>query len=210
MAKHRLINCEFINSGSFKVNLSNKAKLLYLLMFCNGDDRGFVDNTCDIINSLEKNDDEFTNEVDLELLENTYKSALAMLVDKGLIYEFNDNHGNTIHLIRHWWYHNKLVKGLWTNYFNLLERVEIKNNEYVLKTHIKENKIEENNINQNKVNEVEDDDPKPTEQKPLTIQQILTIKEMFGKDKISSLTEEEKQKWNEYIDSLDTDTTLPF
>ena len=25
-----------------------------------------------------------------------------------------------------------------------------------------------------------------------------------------SLTEEEKQKWNEYIDSLDTDTTLPF
>ena len=204
MAKHRLINCEFINSGSFKVNLSNKAKLLYLLMFCNGDDRGFIDNTCDIINSLEKNDEEFTNEVDLDLLENTCKSALSMLVDKGLIYEFKDNHGNTIHLIRHWWYHNKLVKGLWTNYFNLLERVEIKNNEYVLKTHIKENKIEENNIKQNKVNEVEKDDPKPTEQKPLTIQ------EMFGKDEISSLTEEEKQKWNEYIDALDIDTTLPF
>lgn len=204
MAKHRLINCEFINSGSFKVNLSNKAKLLYLMMIISADDRGFVDTTQDLINSLTTNDKEYDNSVSLELLENTYNTALNELLDKGYIYEFKDNHSNTIHLIRHWWYHNKLVKGLWTNYFNLLDRVEIKNNKYVLKTHIKENKIEENNINQNKVNEVEKDDPKPTEQKPLTIQ------EMFGKDEISSLTEEEKQKWNEYIDSLDIDTTLPF
>ena len=53
MAKHRLISCEFINAASFKNSLSNRAKLLYLLMFVNADDKGFVDTTDDIINALE-------------------------------------------------------------------------------------------------------------------------------------------------------------
>ena len=48
MARHRLVNCEFLNAGSFKVNVSNRAKLLYLMMIVSGDDRGFVDSTQDL------------------------------------------------------------------------------------------------------------------------------------------------------------------
>ena len=92
MAKHRLINCEFVNAASFKNNLSNRAKLLYLMMFVNADDRGFVDTTQDLINTLEKNDNEMDKNVSLELLENTYKTAIGELVVKGLVYEFKDNH----------------------------------------------------------------------------------------------------------------------
>lgn len=154
MSKHRLINCEFINAGSFKVNISNKAKLLYLLMFTSGDDCGFVDTTEDIINALTKNENEFSNVVSLELLENTYKTALEELKDKGLVYEFKDNHLNKVHLIRHWFFHNKLIKGLWTNYKNFKDLVEIKNNEYVFrKEPLKENNINENKPNENNVSE---------------------------------------------------------
>lgn len=154
MSKHRLINCEFINAGSFKVNISNKAKLLYLLMFTSGDDCGFVDTTEDIINALTKNENEFNNVVSLELLENTYKTALEELKEKGLIYEFKDNHLNKVHLIRHWFFHNKLIKGLWTNYKNFKDLVEIKNNEYVFrKEPLKEININENKPNENNVSE---------------------------------------------------------
>ena len=59
MSKHRLVNCEFIHASSFKVNLSNKAKLLYLMMLTSADDKGFVDTTNDIINALKTNDNEF-------------------------------------------------------------------------------------------------------------------------------------------------------
>ena len=72
MSRHRLINCEFINASSFKVNVSNKAKLLYLMMIMNGDDRGFVDTTNELINSLSANENECEKSVSLELLENTY------------------------------------------------------------------------------------------------------------------------------------------
>lgn len=155
MAKHRLLNCEFINAGSFKVNVSNRAKLLYLMMFVNGDDRGFVDTTEDLINALEKNDNELDKVERLELLQNTYASALDELLDKGYIYEFKDNHNNKVHLIRHWFYHNKLKKGLWTNYRNFLELVSIENNEYILnsvKKPLKEDKINETKVNENKPN----------------------------------------------------------
>ena len=152
MSKHRLINCEFINAGSFKVNVSNKAKLLYLLMFTSGDDCGFVDTTQDIINALTKNENEISNVVSLDLLENSYNTALQELLEKGLVYEFKDNHSNKVHLIRHWFFHNKLIKGLWTNYKNFKDLVEIKNNEYLYrKEPLKElnvNKPNENNINE--------------------------------------------------------------
>ena len=147
MAKHRLINCEFVNAASFKNNLSNRAKLLYLMMFVNADDRGFVDTTQDLINTLEKNDNEMDKNVSLELLENTYKTAIGELVVKGLVYEFKDNHGNKVNLIRHWFFHNKLVKGLWTNYRNFLESVYLDNNEYLLgKKPLKENKINQEKL----------------------------------------------------------------
>lgn len=156
MAKHRLINCEFLNASSFKVNVSNKAKLLYLMMFANGDDRGFVDTTNELISSLTNNDKEFDNKISLELIETTYTTALDELLDKGYIYEFRDNHQNKVHLIRHWFYHNQLKKGLWTNYRNFLDMVHLENNEYILnsvKKPLKENNIKETNVNEIKQNE---------------------------------------------------------
>ena len=153
MAKHRLINCEFVNAGSFKVNVSNKAKLLYFLMFTAADDKGFVDTTNDIINALKTNDNEFEKSESMSLLENTYDTALQELLDKGLIYEFKDNHLNKVHLIRHWYYHNKMIKGLWTNYGNFWDMVYVRNNEYILgKKPTRESNIKEYNINQDILN----------------------------------------------------------
>ena len=200
MAKKRLLNCEFINASSFKVNLSNKAKLLYVYMFVNADDKGFVDTTNEIIESLTKNDTDFRNEINLELLENDYNSALVELIGRGLIFEFRDNHGNRIHLIRHWYYHNKMVKGLWTNYGGLLEKVHVSNNEYILgKKPLKENNINETNIdNDIDIDMVSKEQPKKE----------LTIKEMFGKDKYEELTEKEKEKYLEQV--VITDDDLPM
>ena len=149
MAHYRLINCSFLNAGSFKVNVSNKGKLLYLSMLTSADDCGFVDNTTDIINALETNDNEFEKTENMALLENTYKTALQELIDKGLLYEFVDNHSNKVHLIRHWFYHNKWKVGLWTNYQDFRDKVYIKSNEYVLgKKPLKEDKIKEDNTSQ--------------------------------------------------------------
>jgi len=155
MARQRLINCEFINAASFKVNVSNRAKLLYLMMFMNGDDRGFVDTTQDLINALEKNDNELDKVERLELLENTYNTALTELIEKGYLYEFKDNHGNRVHLIKHWFFHNHYKVGLWTNYKNFLDMVHLENNKYVLgsnKKPLKEDKINETNEELNEIN----------------------------------------------------------
>ena len=159
MAKQRLINCDFLNAASFKVNVSNRAKLLYLMMFLNGDDRGFIDIAQDLINTLEKNDNEFDKVERLELLENTYSTALQELIDKGYIYEFKDNHNNKVHLIRHWFLHNKYKVGLWTNYRNFMEQVHLENGEYMLgKKPLKEdNKLNENNVNEDKSNMSEEE-----------------------------------------------------
>lgn len=159
MAKQRLINCDFLNAASFKVNVSNRAKLLYLMMFLNGDDRGFIDIAQDLINTLEKNDNEFDKVERLELLENTYSTALQELIDKGYIYEFKDNHNNKVHLIRHWFLHNKYKVGLWTNYRNFMEQVHLENGEYMLgKKPLKEdNKLNENNVNEDKTNMSEEE-----------------------------------------------------
>ena len=156
MAKQRLINCEFVNASSFKVNVSNRAKLLYLMMITNGDDRGFVDSVQDLINALTNNEKEFDNTISLELLENTYNSALQELLDKGYIYEFKDSHSNRVYLIRHWFYHNKYKTGLWTNYKSFFEQVHLENNEYVMgKKPLKEDKLNETKLNQIKPNQEE-------------------------------------------------------
>ena len=207
MAKHRLVNCEFLNAGSFKVNISNKAKLLYLMMIISADDRGFVDTTQDLINSLTNNDKEFDKTVSLELLENTYNTALEELKDKGYIYEFKDNHKNKVHLIRHWFYHNKLKKGLWTNYRTFLAQVYLEDNEYLMgKKPSKEDKLKEDNLNQDNIlDEIDKEISK--EEKP----KELTIEEMFGKKSVLELTPEEKAKWEEYINSIELNNDdLPF
>lgn len=185
MAKHRLINCDFINARSFKGNLSNKAKLLYLSMFMVADDRGFVDTTQDIIDALKLNDDNFTKSESMCLLENTYDTALQELIGSGLLYEFKDNHNNKVHLIRHWFYHNKYVKGLWTNYRTFLDMVELKNSEYVLKPLKEINNIKESNINENNVNEsVEEPYQEQEPPKPKTIDD-------FTQEELEKMSEDE-------------------
>lgn len=128
MANKRLIDCNFMKD---MIDVSNKAKLLYFTFFVNADDKGFVGNAKDIIATLQRKSDE-KNEVNLELLDNDFVSALHELVESGLFYEFKSNHGNRVYLIRHWYYHNKMTKGLWTNYGKYLARVVVKDNEYIL------------------------------------------------------------------------------
>lgn len=155
MARQRLVNCDFLNASSFMGNLSNKAKLLYMYMLYNADDMGFVNNTKGLIESLEKNDKEFTDTVDLQLLHNDYQSGLDDLISRGLLYEFQDKYSNKVYLIRHWFTHNKLRKGLYTIYRNYCNKVEIVDFEYQLKESRRErkNKLKQDNINQDIVNQ---------------------------------------------------------
>ena len=79
---------------------------------------------------------------------------MGELIDKGYVYEFIDNHNNKIHLIRHWFLHNKYKSGLWTNYRKLLNEVYLEDNEYIKgKKPYKENNIKESNPKHNKLNE---------------------------------------------------------
>ena len=55
-------------------------------------------------------------------------------------------------MIRHWFLHNKYIKGLWTNYRTFLNKVDLLDNEYVRKP-LKESNIKDNKVNNNhKVN----------------------------------------------------------
>ena len=128
MPRKRLLNCEFVDDSRFKLKLTNRAKLLYFTMFAAADDKGFVGNTLEIISTLEGNESET-----LGLVQGTYKDALKELIDKGFIYSFEDNHDNTIHLIRHWYCHNKYFDKAWTNYGKYLKKVKLVSGEYVLK-----------------------------------------------------------------------------
>lgn len=157
MAKKRLINCDFLNSGSFKCNVSNKGKLLYYSMIVAADDLGFVDTTHEIINTLEENDKIFNNSVSLELLDITYSGAVQELISKGYLYEFTDNHLNKVHLIRAWFLHNKWKDHLWTSYWGFYKQVQIKNGEYVMKPLKEDNNINQSNINQDTINQIMED-----------------------------------------------------
>lgn len=141
MARNRLINCDFLLT-SF-MDIPNKAKLLYLVMIINADDKGFVGNTSKIIKDLKENDEEYNKTISLELLDDTYESALLTLCNRGYLYTFIDNYGNHIHLIRHWFIHNKWIKGLYTNYKRFYDLVDIKDGKYIKKP-LKENKINQN------------------------------------------------------------------
>ena len=145
--KQRLINCDFLLLGAFS-KLPNKAKLLYLMLFFNADDRGFVGNADTIIKDLETNDREFDNSVSLELLQNDYKSALNDLITNGYLLEFIDNHSNHIYLVVHFFYHNKYYAKAWTNYRQFLKLVKLQESKYVLR----------------KKGEVDDPNPQPIEQ----------------------------------------------
>lgn len=135
MPRQRLVSCDFLCDSKFMVDLSNKAKLLYLIMFVNADDKGFVGSTKEIIKSLEQND--FNSET-LELVKHNFNDALKELVDMGFIYEFKNKYGGATHLIRHWYYHNRYYAKGWTNYKQYLKLVKLIDGEYMLKSELKE------------------------------------------------------------------------
>ena len=163
MPRERLINCDFINSGSFS-KISNKSKLLYLKMFVSADDRGFVDNVGDIVESLETADLRQGNTDNLTLLSNDYISALNELIDRGYLIAFPNKYGDVIYLIKHWYYHNRFTNKVRTNYYNFYLMVEVVNGKYRLKEKpLKEKNINENKINENKINEIKGETPNPTE-----------------------------------------------
>ena len=186
MAKKRLINCDFLNSGSFKCNVSNKGKLLYYSMIVAADDLGFVDNTHEIINTLEENDKIFNNSVSLELLDTTYQSALGELISKGYLYEFSDKHLNKVHLIRAWFLHNKWKDHLWTSYWNYYKQVQIKNGEYVMKPFKEDNNINQSNINQDTINQIMEDNE--------ILEELYNEQPIDKKKTIDDYTDDEFQK----------------
>lgn len=111
MAKYkRMINCEFVNASSFKLKLSNRAKLLYFYMLSSADDHGFVDNVDELVELLDSNDHKFNSESSNTLLPENYQTGLNELMDRGLLFKFQDKHINDIYLIKHWYCHNVIPK----------------------------------------------------------------------------------------------------
>lgn len=156
MPRQRLINCDFFGVSGFTKNLSNKAKLLYFFFLANADDKGFVGNGLDLAENLDQCEQDFEN----VLFQYKYVDALKELVDKRLVYAFEDKCHNKTYLIRHWFLHNKNQKFLTTNYVSYLAKVELIDGEYHLKGEkkpTKENK-EIKETKEIKINETNDND----------------------------------------------------
>ena len=99
-----------------------------------------------------------------------------------MLYEFINNHKDKIYLIRHWHFHNKLIKGLWTNYGKFYKLVKLEDDEYHLKTKEELNKpYKENNININENNIGNDID----------IDDLLAEPKQSTKENSDELTEED-------------------
>ena len=136
MAKSkRMFNSNIVNASSFKMKISNKAKLLYFYIMLNADDRGFCDNADEIIVLLDSNDVQFHNEASLDLVEHGYKSAIQELVEKHLLLVFQNKYEDKVYLVRQWYLHNQIPKDrvTETTYIKYLEQVAINSeNEYDL------------------------------------------------------------------------------
>ena len=158
MAKSkRMLNSNLVNASSFKMKISNKAKLLYFYIILNADDKGFCDNADEIIVLLDSNDKAFHNEASLDLLEHGYKSAIQELVDKHMLIVFENKYGDKVYLVRQWYLHNQIPKDriTETTYIKYLEQVEINSeNEYDL---IQNTKPSENVAKKGKKESIEDD-----------------------------------------------------
>lgn len=140
MAKEkRMFNVGFTLAESFKMNLSNKSKLLYFYIVISSDDRGFCDNVKELVILLNQNDVEFLNASGL--VEYDYKSALQDLLERGYLIWITDNHQNDIYLVRHWYLHNQIPKdrvseSRYETYLSLFEINE--ENEYELTQDVKQ------------------------------------------------------------------------
>lgn len=152
MAQSRLINCDFIND-SFKTDISNRGKLLYIFLFANADNWGFCGKVRELIAILQKVEDDYENKA---LCDTNYENALQELIDKGLVYCFTNKHENKVILIRAWFIHNKYIKGLQTNYYQFAKLVELEDGEYHLKEKKSDTKEKEsqNKTNKSKINKL--------------------------------------------------------
>ena len=137
MAKSkRMFNSNIINASSFKMKMSNKAKLLYFYIMLNADDKGFCDNVDELIVLLDRNDMDFHNEASLDLVQHGYNEAIDELLKKDKLLKFENSEGDKVYLVKHWYVHNQIPKDRITEtmYLEYLELVELnENNEYVLK-----------------------------------------------------------------------------
>lgn len=125
-AGDRLINTRFIKT---LVNLTNRALLLYHQLIVWADSMGAIGETEIIITLLQhKADNE--GDMGMGLIKTDYHSALDELIEKGLVYEVQLTSGNKVHIIKHWWLHNKWRKYLKTNYFKAVNEFYIEAGEY--------------------------------------------------------------------------------
>lgn len=125
-AGDRLINTRFIKT---LVNLTNRALLLYHQLIVWADSMGAIGETEIIITLLQhKADNE--GDMGMGLIKTDYHSALDELIEKGLVYEVPLTSGNKVHIIKHWWLHNKWRKYLKTNYFKAVNEFYIEAGEY--------------------------------------------------------------------------------
>ena len=136
-----MINCDFVNASSFKLKTSNRAKLLFFFMLSNADDKGFVDNADELIELLDSNDRKLGNDSNMTLMPDNFETALGDLIEKGLLYRFEDRHNNKIYLIKHWYLHNQIPtdRVRKSSYEKYLEKVEINSDrEYEFITNAKQ------------------------------------------------------------------------
>lgn len=141
-AGDRLINTRFIKT---LVNLTNRALLLYHQLIVWADSMGAIGETEIIITLLQhKADNE--GDMGMGLIKTDYHSALDELIEKGLVYEVQLTSGNKVHIIKHWWLHNKWKKYLKSNYFKAINQFYIEAGEYRPKNERKKkNQKEEQN-----------------------------------------------------------------
>ena len=163
MAKSkRMFNSNLVNASSFKMKVSNKAKLLYFYIMLNADDKGFCDNADELIVLLESNDRLFHNEAALDLVEHGYQQAIQELVEKHLLLVFENKYGDKVYLVRQWYLHNQIPKDriTETTYVKYLEKVDINSeNEYDLIQNINEDiKEPQNGENENEESEGDESD----------------------------------------------------
>ncbi len=125
-AGDRLINTRFIKT---LVNLTNRALLLYHQLIVWADSMGAVGETEIIITLLQSKADN-EGDMGMGLIKTDYHSALDELIEKGLVYEVQLTSGNKVHIIKHWWLHNKWRKYLKTNYFKAVNEFYIEQGEY--------------------------------------------------------------------------------
>ena len=187
MITRRMINCDFLNASGFLSNLSNKAKLLYLMYIANADDRGFVANAIDLANTLDRCEENFDN----VLFAYKYSDAIQELVDKRLVFDFKDKCNNHTYLIRHWFYHNKQLPNMTTNFISYLAKVELIDNEYHLRNHQEKETLKKEKIKENKIN------------KSLKSNIDIKVYDNDSSDTIEEIENTKDKEWENYLKELE-------